>query len=126
MSVRDLFIQAPHLCGAHYADKRSTVAQIVWDHEMENKAFGRINGESAIDRIAFMFDWPCDNEDMREYCLQLGNLNVLAHYAKEHGDTDARAEADELKPLLESEEKNFPAVAKILTVEQAYSGWWGV
>lgn len=125
MSVRDLIVQAPALCGSAHAEKHAKVAAIVWDHESEKKGFQRVDGETAAERIGFLFDWECEDKAKRDYCMHLGVLTVLAHYANEHADLEAGVEADKLKATLEPQESLYPDVSKVMTVAQAAGGWWG-
>jgi hypothetical protein len=124
MSVKDLMVQAPKLCGAFHAEKHAKVAELVWHHEKEKNGFPRTDGEDAYDRIAFLFDWDCDDFNKRDYCISLALLNVLAHYGKEHGDKESAERAEQLAKDLAVDEINYPDVASALTVEAAARGWW--
>ena len=124
MSVRDLFIQAPHLCGANNHGKHSEIAKIVWDQEQRENKFPRIAGESAAQRVDFLFDWECIDYSNREYCASLAELSVLAHYGNEHDDKASRKMAEELAMALLLKEPLYPDVAEILTVEQSARGNW--
>jgi hypothetical protein len=125
MSVRDLFIQAPHLSGAHWAEQHAEWREHIWRIEMEKMGFGRKPGRPTIERIAFAFDFSCEKEDVKEYCKDLTHLCMLRHYELEHDDKEAKAEADDLYAVLEPREVNFPTVAAKFTVAQANGGWWG-
>jgi hypothetical protein len=125
MSVRELIIQAPHLSEASWPEKKAIMAELAWAHEMAGKGFGQVEGESILERIAFLLDWPCQKEDVRKYCLQLLHLCALSHAGNEHGDTEAAIQAIELKAVLEPQEALHPEVAKVMTVAEAYGGWWG-
>lgn len=125
MSVKKLIEKAPELCGAKYAKKLARVASLVWEDEKKNNGFPRIKEESALDRVEFLFDFRCDDECKKDYCKKLCELNVLSHYASEHGDHEAGIKAIELKEQLKAVEADYPDVAEVLTVEVASRGWWG-
>ncbi len=125
MSVKDLFIQAPHLCGAANAEKHAKIAKLVWDFERNENGFPKVDDESPDQRIAFLFDWPCENEEKKSYIQYLAQLAVLRHYEKEHGDVVAGDEADILAVSLSELEPMHLDVAAVLTVAEANIGWWG-
>lgn len=125
MSVKELIEKAPELCGAKHAEKLKKVAKLVWDAEKANAAFKREEGESALERIEFLFDFSCADEKKKEYCKRLCELNVLAHYAAEHDDKASEILATELKQELLLAEPQYPDVAQVLSVESAARGWWG-
>jgi len=125
LSIKNLFMEAPRLCGAAYAAKHAKIAELVWDHEVNCNGFPCMHGETGRQRIEFLFDWSCMDEKKREYCLNLAHLNELAHYAAEHQDAEAGIEADELTKRLTIEELQYPDVAKVLSVQTASRGWWG-
>jgi len=124
MSVKNLIILAPELCGAFNAKKHAKVAELVWDHEVNHNGFPRVEGESAMERIAFLFDWPCINEAKKEYIRNLVGLNVLAHYRNEHGDNKGPEDAVYIASKLSADESIYPDVASILSVESAARGYW--
>jgi len=124
MSVKKLLESAPELCGAVSANKHSRVAGIVFEVETEGKEFKREPCESPEDRIGFLFDWPCENEKKREFCKKLATLAVASHYAIEHGDDDAMAEAEGIKKEIEADEALYPDVQAVFSVETASRGYW--
>lgn len=124
MSIKNFLECAPELCGAENEKKHRKVAGVVWQVEAAGREFRREPGESAEDRVSFLFDWPCKNEKKREYCKRLATLAVASHYAIEHGDVDAMAEAEGIKIELEAEEALYPDVQEVLSVETAARGFW--
>jgi len=125
MSVKQLLIDAPRLCGAAYHAKHARIAELVWQDEVTDGAFQRVSGESAHDRIAFLFDWRCDDYGKREYIKRLVELTELAHYGAEHADALAKKSAEVLSVELLAQESAYPDVAATLSVAEASRGWWG-
>lgn len=124
MSVKKLIELAPGLCGAPDARKHAIVADLVWRHEMDNNGFPRRRDETARERIAFLFHWPCMDEEKKLYIEKLVEMNVLAHYAEEHSDDESKAQAVALTQELSAQEALYPDVSAILPVSTAARGWW--
>jgi hypothetical protein len=119
MSVKELLISAPALCGAAYPKKHGQIARLAWEYEEKNNGFPRIPGETARQRIDFLFDWGCKDFEKQEYCAKLATLAVLSHYGLSHDDPDSLAEALSLSVELEALEPDYSDVSAILTVESA-------
>jgi hypothetical protein len=124
MSIKEFIVKAPILCNAIYAEKHSKVNEIIFNHEIDNNSFPKKHGEDAYDRIAFLFDWDCEDELKRQYCINLAAYAIMKHYEKEHGDKEAGKDALYLTGELLIDEIDYPDIKYVLSVEEASKGYW--
>lgn len=128
MSVRELFIQAPILCGASNAERNAAINQYIFDTERNNRDSVYVrNKEDEVDpvnRLAVGFQWPCSDESRKIHIMNLIKFNMLRHYIVEHKELQYQEEASRLEVLLLAQEEFNAPVAEILTVAQAAMGYW--
>jgi hypothetical protein len=129
-TAKDFFIQLPILCKAKNAERWAWINAIQFKTELPGGTIFDRNEDDkadAFNRLETAFGFTAfDHDEARAYyCKILGELFILAHYAKEHGET---GNEDRIKFLIEEGatiEGDYPEIDAVMTVAQAAedNGW---
>lgn len=123
MSVRELVVKAPYLCGASDASSYSKIAEMIFDSEKENadSPFKRSakDVDDPLNRVKFAFMFNDGDEGKKSQCMRLARIAELTHYKVCHKDNSVNDELDALVLEAVDSEVDYPDVAQVMTVDQA-------
>jgi len=118
----------PYVCKAVTPERWADIGEYVFIKDFLGPSpYKQKTGERSYDRVAVLFGFTAfeHDRDTAAYCRRLFSYACDIHRNQSHNDDIP--DLEEQKALLLEEEKSFPEVEKILSVELASAddGWNG-
>lgn len=131
VNVLDFAMKVPYLCGAEDPERWARLNKMAYDDEMDHdksvyarKETDKLEPGRRL-RVFFGFMAFPHDHGRALHCYNLLKIWKISHYEIEHGESGHEKEKQDLIVEAVSDEKKYPDIAKVLTVEQAVAnyGW---
>lgn len=131
VNVLAFAMRIPYLCGAEDPERWARLNKMAYDDELDHDKSVYARKISDMEtpgrrlRVFFGFTAFKHDQDKAKHCYNLLKIWEISHYEIEHGESGHEKEKQNLIVEAVSDEKKYPDIAEVLTVEQAVAnyGW---
>lgn len=131
VNVLDFAMRVPYLCDSEDPERWARINKMAYDDEIDHDRSVFKRKETDISepgrrlRPAFAFTAFQHDKGKARHCYNLLKIWEISHYEIEHGEAGHEKEKQDLMLDAIADEKKYPEIAEVLSVEQAVAnyGW---